>query len=79
MNREKPDSQWCRTIVDLSWPLRASVNCGMDKDKFLASHILLNYPSVDNIIEKVIQLGPGSLIYKVDSSRAFRQLHLVRS
>ena len=36
--------------------------------------MLLNYPSVDNIIEKVIQLGSGSLIYKGDISMAFRQL-----
>ena len=38
------------------------------------SHILLNYPSGDNIIAKVIQLGPGSLIYKVDISRPNMQL-----
>ena len=60
--------------MDLSWPLGISGKSGIDKDMFLDSHILLNYPSLDNIIKKVIQLSPGSLIYKVDISRAFRQL-----
>ena len=74
MTREKPDSQWCRTIVDLSWPPGASVNAGVQKDIYLNSKFTLNYPSVDQIVDKIIQLGPGSLIYKIDISRAFRQL-----
>ena len=34
----------------------------------------LTYPSVDQIVNRILQLGPGSLIYKIDISRAFRQL-----
>ena len=41
---------------------------------YLGSNFVLNYPSVDDIVKKIIKLGPGSLLYKVDICRAFRQL-----
>ena len=43
MTRDKPDSQWHRTIVDLSWPCRASVNAGVEKVIFLNSKFTLTY------------------------------------
>ena len=63
-----------RTIVDLSWPENFSVNVGVQKNTYLGSSFVLNYPSVDDIVKKIIELGPGSLLYRVDISRAFRQL-----
>ena len=74
MIREKPDSEVRRTILDLSWPKNFSVNAGVIKDIYLGSSFVLNYPSVDDIVKKIVELGPGSLLYKVDISRAFRQL-----
>ena len=74
MTRDKPDSKWRRAIVDLSWPVGASVNAGVQKDTYLNSKFALTYPSVDHIVQRILQLGPGSLIYKIDISRAFRQL-----
>ena len=74
MTREKADSHLRRTIVDLSWPKGQSVNSGISKDRYLGTKFLLNYPSVDNIIDRLIQLGPGSMLLKIDISRAFRQL-----
>ena len=74
MTRDKPDSQRCLTIVDLSWPCGASVNAGVQKDTYLNSKFALTYPSVDQIVNRILQLGPSSLIYKIDISRAFRQL-----
>ena len=76
MTREEPDSEARRTIVDLSWPKNFSVNAGVMKGTYLGSSFVLNYPSVDDIVRKIIQLGPGSLLYKVDISRAFRQLKI---
>ena len=38
------------------------------------SKFTLNYPSVDQIVDRILQLGLGSFIYKIDISRAFRQL-----
>ena len=74
MTREKPDSEVKRTIVDLSWPESYSVNDGVLRDEYLGSKFLLHYPSVDDIVNKLNELGPGSLMFKVDISRAFRQL-----
>ena len=74
MTREKPDSEVRRTVVDLSWPKNLSVNAGVIKDKYLGSSFVLNYPSVDDIVMKIVEIGPGSLLYKVDISRAFMQL-----
>ena len=74
VTREKPDSEVRRTIVDLSWPQNFSVNAGAMKDKYLGSSFVLNYLSVDDIVKKIVELGPGSLLYKLDISRAFRQL-----
>ena len=74
MTREKADSHLRRTIVDLSWPKGQSVNSGIAKDMYLCTKFLLNCPSVDNIIGRLIQLGPGSMLFKIDISRAFRQL-----
>ena len=74
MTRDKPDSHVRHTIVDLTWPESCSVNDGVVKDEYLGSKFLLHYPSVDGIVHKLNELGPGSLMFKVDISRAFRQL-----
>ena len=74
MRRDKPDSDTRRTIVDLSWPEGQSVNAGVQQYKYLGSGFVLNYPSIDDIAKRIIGLGPGSLLCKVDISRAFRQL-----
>ena len=74
MTRDKPDSNARHTIVDLSWPKSHSVIAGVARDEYLGSKFLLHYPSVDNIENKLIDLGTGSLMFKLDISRAFRQL-----
>ena len=74
MTRDKPESKVRRTIVDLNWPESYSVNDGVLRDEYLGSKFLLHYPSVDDIVQKLNELGPGSLMFKVDISRAFRQL-----
>ena len=71
MTREKPDSDVRCTIVDFSWPEFYLVNAGVARDEYLGSKFLLHYPSVDDIVKKLNELGPGSLMFKVDISRAF--------
>ena len=68
MTREKPDSDVRHTIVDLSWPKNFWVNTAVQKNTYMGSNFVLNYPSVDDIVKKLIELGPGSLLYKVDIS-----------
>ena len=76
MTREKQNSDSRRTIMDLSWPKGFSVNDAIHKCKYLDSYFTLQYPSIDHIIDKVKAIGPGSLLCKVDISRAFRHIRI---
>ena len=76
LTHEKPGATSRRVIVDLSYPHGASVNAGVDPDMYLGSEFLLTLPSIDYITNKVLQLGKGSLIYKIDISRAFRHIKI---
>ena len=78
MTGEKQNSAVRRTIVDLSWPKGASVNDFVHKCKYmyLDTYFTLHYSSVDDVTNKLKDLGPGDLLYKVDISRAFRQLRI---
>ena len=46
------------------------------KDYYDGASYTLKYPSVDNIINTVQELGPDVLLSKIDVSRAFRNLHV---
>ena len=63
-----------RVIVDLSWPVGASVNDGISKDLYLGEVIDLHYASVEQVCCMVNQVGPGALIYKRDLRHAYRQI-----
>ena len=76
LTREKPNSSNRRVILDLSFPPGHSVNDGVDKDKYLGSYFELKYPSVDDIVHSLRQLGPNALLYKIDISRAFRHIRI---
>ena len=65
--KNKP-GKW-RLIVDLSSPPGGSVNDGIDKE--LCS---LSYTSVDIIGKKVLSLGKGSLLAKMDIKQAYRMI-----
>ena len=76
MTRAKPNSDRCRVIVDLSWPLGASVNASIDKTSYLNSIFSLTFPTVDDITGQLKCLGKDALIYKIDVSRAFRHIRV---
>ena len=71
MTRKKSDSVLRRTIVDLSWPENFLVNAGTQKNMYL-----FIYPFADDNVEKIIEFGSGSLLYKVDIRRVLRQFKL---
>ena len=56
-----------RLILDLSYPQGASVNDGIEKE--LCS---LKYSSVEMAVRRIIQLGPGALMAKLDIESAYR-------
>ena len=66
----------CRVIVNLSTPYGNSVNDLIENDWYDGVSYKLKYPSVDNILEAVHELGPDVLLSKIDISRAFRNLRV---
>ena len=63
----QPD-KW-RLILDLSSPHGHSVNDGISKD--LCS---LKYATVDQAVRRILQLGEGSYLAKIDIQHAFRNI-----
>ncbi|XP_048588724.1 uncharacterized protein LOC116606981 isoform X3 [Nematostella vectensis] len=69
----KRDSEERRVIVDLSWPKGGSVNDGIPCDSFLGDPFVTCYPTIDDIVEAIVQFGPGCFLYKRDLRQAYRQ------
>ena len=76
MTREKPGGDHRRVIMDLSFPHGLAVNSKINKDSYLGTNFILTLPSIDHITSKVKKLGRGSLVYKIDISRAFRHVKI---
>ena len=74
MSKSKPNSDRRRVIIDLSWPLGASVNAGIDKTSYLGSPFSLTFPTVNDITSELTRLERGVLLFKIDVSRAFRHV-----
>lgn len=70
----KPDSDEHRFILDLSWPSGSSVNDGISKHFYLGEPVTLRYPTVDDIVDCIVRLGTGCLLFKRDLKCAYRQL-----
>ena len=70
MTREKADFN-NRTVMDLRWPHGLSINAVVTKDMYLDTYFKLHYPSIDDIVDSIKQLGPASVIFKIDMSRTF--------
>ena len=71
---ENPCSSNRQAIVYLSYPQGESLNASIDVETYPGSKFCITLPSVDYITNKVKQLGQGSILYKVDISRTFRQV-----
>ena len=75
LSRPKPDDTR-RIIVNLSFPYGDSVNDRISNAVYDGADFNLKYPSVDNIVEAIHELGPDVLLSKIDVSRAFRNLRV---
>ena len=76
MTRHKPESSNRRVIIDLSWPKHHSVNDGIDKHMYMGSAFNLTFPTIDDLTSELVNLGKGAHIFKIDISRAFRDLKI---
>ena len=63
-----------RVIVDLSWPMQSSVNDFTPGNEYFGAACKIQHPTVDDFTERLLYLGRGALMYKIDLARAFRQL-----
>ena len=73
MTREKKQSSRRRIILDLSWPMNASVNAGTALDSYLGEQYKLVLPTVDDMARILAHFGQGSYLWALDLQRAFRQ------
>ena len=71
-NSQEADKR--RTIVDLSWPINHSVNSTIPRDTYLGQPHKVSLPTVDDMVDLIVSLGPGCYLYTRDLSRAYRQL-----
>ena len=74
MTRDKSDSVNRRVIIDLSWPAEASINYFTIPNMYLNTAYKLQYPTVDDITKALLEVENNPKMYKIDLSRAFRQL-----
>ena len=77
--RPKRESGKRRVILDLSFPLRSSVNDGIKKTHYCGEEIKLTYPTINTLAKRIATLvsqGKTVLIWKKDLLRAFRQVFL---
>ena len=72
----KKDSSDRRLILDLSFPRGKSINDGINKDIYLGKYSKLEPPTIDKLVEKIVELGKGSKIFKVDLSRSYKQFFI---
>ena len=62
-----------RVIMDFSFPPGKAINDGIPRETYLDFKIKFCLPSVQSMVSRVNELGPGCLLYKRDLKGAFRQ------
>ena len=72
MSVPKEDSKR-RVVIDFSFPYGNSINDGISKSSYLGMDMDLFLPSVQSMVSRIYELGPGCLLYKRDLKGAFRQ------
>ena len=75
LSRPKPDDTR-RVIVNMSYPYGASLNDRISNTHYDSVDFVLKYPSVEDIVNMVQDLGNDVLLSKIDISRAFRSLRV---
>ena len=74
MTRPKKDSNLRRVILDLSFPLRNSINSEIEKRVFEGGPYKLRLPTPLVLDGHIAKKGEDCLLFKIDLARAYRQL-----
>ena len=72
MSVPKEESKRC-VIVGFSIPAGRTINDGISKVSYLDFEVRFSLSSVQSMVSRVNELGPGCLLYKRDLKGAFRQ------
>ena len=72
--RDKKDSMEKRIILDLSFPEGLAVSEGIDKTTYQGVNVDWRLPTVDTLPQLMIKKGVGSLLFKHDLKRYYRQI-----
>ena len=78
LSRPKPTSQHRHVIVDLSWPEGEAVNSPFSSSMYLSSQCHLQYPTVDQMVDSVVQAESQGQCYlfKIDLEQVFCNLRV---
>ena len=72
MSRPKADPTQRRIITDLTFPREESVNAYIRKNTIVGEERTHSLPTVDAVVERVIQVGQRAHMFTVDVSRAYK-------
>ena len=72
--RDKKDSTEKRVIVDLSFPEGESVNDEIEMENYFGHDMSFKLPNVDSLVQHIVELGRGALLFKRDIRRCYRQI-----
>ena len=76
MTKVKKNSPHRRVIVDLSFPHGWSVNDGIHPTLHIDFPLTVKLPTVHSMEQCILELGPGSYLYKSDLACGYRQLRV---
>ena len=76
MLRNKKNSAEKRVIVDLSWPIGASVNANIPYDIYDGEQATMHLPTPDDLATAILAAPPTAYLFAIDLSRAYRQLRI---
>ena len=76
MTRDKSGAPHRRVTPMVMAPQGETVNSNISKKTIFGYRFILTLPSIDIITSKVKKLGKGSLLYKMDISRAFHHVKI---
>ena len=76
MLRAKKNTTEKRAIVDLSWPIGASVNANIPFDVYDDTPTTMHLPTPEDLAAAILTAPPSAHIYAIDLSRAYRQLRI---
>ena len=65
-----------RLILDLSFPEHNSINLGIPKHTYLGVPDKMELPSIDKLVERIVKLGKGCKVFKIDLQRAYKQVFI---